>query len=202
MVMYVYACANVVFTAFMVPVVEALYRDRWSSSEGVGALIISPTRELAMQIFEVVKVVCAKHFSLTAGYVTGGKDVAAEARFIPQLNIIVATPGRLLHHLEQTPGFDTTALRMLVLDEADRLLDMGFEEQLNAILGYLPPDRQTLLFSATQTRSVRDGWCRMLAWRAFQRVCMHGSRSKRWPGSVCVTRNTLLSISARQPPHL
>lgn len=58
--------------------------------------------------------------------------------------------------LEQTPGFDVSGLKVLVLDEADRVLDMGFAATLNAVLDYLPPARQTLLFSATQTKSVRD----------------------------------------------
>ncbi len=67
--------------------------------------------------------------------------------------------GRLLQHLEETPGFDAAQVQVLVLDEADRILDMGFRAQLNSILAYLPSDpgaRQTLLFSATQTKSVKD----------------------------------------------
>jgi ATP-dependent RNA helicase DDX10/DBP4 len=69
----------------------------------------------------------------------------------------VATPGRLLQHLEQTPLFDASTLQILVLDEADRILDMGFRPQLERILEYLPSaERQTLLFSATQTRNVKD----------------------------------------------
>jgi len=73
------------------------------------------------------------------------------------MSIIIGTPGRLLQHLEQTPGFDVGGLLVLVLDEADRILDMGFREQMVRILDYLPPGkrdggtRQTLLFSATQT---------------------------------------------------
>ena len=72
------------------------------------------------------------------------------------MNILVATPGRLLQHFEQTAAFDASTLLMLILDEADRILDMGFKEQLDGILNYLPTSRQTLLFSATQTKSVRD----------------------------------------------
>lgn len=71
------------------------------------------------------------------------------------MNILVATPGRLLQHFQQTQGFDASQLQMLVLDEADRILDMGFRTQLDEILQYLPP-RQTLLFSATQTKSIKD----------------------------------------------
>ena len=72
------------------------------------------------------------------------------------MNILVATPGRLLQHFSQTPNFTASSLLLLVLDEADRILDMGFSSQLNAILDYLPTTRQTLLFSATQTKSVKD----------------------------------------------
>eukprot|EP00775_Hariotina_reticulata_P001057 gene1057-1392_t len=73
------------------------------------------------------------------------------------MNILVATPGRLLQHMDETPGFEPSSLQVLVLDEADRILDMGFAATLDAILANLPQEgRQTLLFSATQTKSVRD----------------------------------------------
>lgn len=72
------------------------------------------------------------------------------------MNILVATPGRLLQHMDQTIGFDAENLQMLVLDEADRILDMGFQASVNAIVAHLPETRQTLLFSATQTKSVKD----------------------------------------------
>lgn len=72
------------------------------------------------------------------------------------MNILVATPGRLLQHLDQAVGFDAGNLQILVLDEADRILDMGFKRTLAALLGHLPKARQTLLFSATQTESVSD----------------------------------------------
>jgi len=76
---------------------------------------------------------------------------------VVRMDILVATPGRLLQHFEQTPGFDAYGLQFLVLDEADRILDMGFSAQLNSILDYIPSEgRQTMLFSATQTKSVRD----------------------------------------------
>eukprot|EP00605_Chrysophyceae_sp_TOSAG23-4_P000715 GSChrysophyteH1.ASY1.ANO1.799.1 assembled CDS len=87
------------------------------------------------------------------------------------MNILVATPGRLLQHFEQTAAFDASQLLMLVLDEADRILDMGFKEQLDGILNYLPPQRQTLLFSATQTKSVRD--LARLSLRDPQYVAVH-----------------------------
>ncbi|EDO34847.1 predicted protein [Nematostella vectensis] len=71
-------------------------------------------------------------------------------------NIVVCTPGRLLQHMDETTNFDCTSLQILVLDEADRILDMGFAPTLNAIIENLPSERQTLLYSATQTRSVKD----------------------------------------------
>ncbi|KJE95924.1 ATP-dependent RNA helicase dbp4 [Capsaspora owczarzaki ATCC 30864] len=141
--------------AFLLPVVERLYRLRWSSEDGIGAIVITPTRELAFQIFEVLRKIGARH-ELAAGLVIGGKDVEQEKERINGMNILVCTPGRLLQHMDETPNFDCSNLQMLVLDEADRILDMGFARTLDAILDFLPRSRQTLLFSATQTKSVRD----------------------------------------------
>jgi len=142
--------------AFVVPLVERLYTEKWGPGDGLAAVIITPTRELAFQIFEVLRVVGQKHH-FSAGMITGGrKDFDGEQERINNMNILVATPGRFLQHLEQTIGFDASQLLVLVLDEADRLLDMGFRKQLDAIVEYLPAHRQTLLFSATQTKSVKD----------------------------------------------
>lgn len=141
--------------AFLIPVLEILYRRRWSNADGLGALIVSPTRELAMQIFEVLRQIGVMH-TFSAGLVIGGKDLKHEQDRLRRMNILVATPGRLLQHLDQTVGFDCSDLQVLVLDEADRILDMGFANTLNAILEHLPTARQTLLFSATQTRRVKD----------------------------------------------
>lgn len=73
-----------------------------------------------------------------------------------QCNIIICTPGRLLQHMDENPLFECSSTKILVLDEADRCLDLGFSTTMNAIIDNLPPDRQTLLFSATQTKSVKD----------------------------------------------
>ena len=137
--------------AFLVPLLERLYHSRWSAEAGLGGLVVSPTRELAMQTFEVLRRVGEGHFALSAGLLTGGTDFEEESRAVSALSIIVATPGRLLQHLEQSPDLDASGLLTLVLDEADRLLDLGFADTLNSILSYLPPhpQRQTLLFSAT-----------------------------------------------------
>jgi ATP-dependent RNA helicase DDX10/DBP4 len=142
--------------AFIIPVLERLFAESWDLEDGLGAIIISPTRELALQIFEVLRIAGRKH-SFSAGLVTGGKkEFEGEQERIVKMNILVATPGRLVQHLEQTPGFDASRIQILVLDEADRILDMGFKTQLDSILEYLPIERQTLLFSATQTKSVKD----------------------------------------------
>uniref|UniRef100_A0A671RS34 ATP-dependent RNA helicase n=1 Tax=Sinocyclocheilus anshuiensis TaxID=1608454 RepID=A0A671RS34_9TELE len=141
--------------AFLIPVLECLYREQWTSMDGLGALIISPTRELAYQTFEVLRKV-GKNHEFSAGLVIGGKDLKDESEKIHRTNIIICTPGRLLQHMDETATFHASDLHMLVLDEADRILDMGFADTLNAIIENLPKTRQTLLFSATQTKSVKD----------------------------------------------
>ena len=141
--------------AFLIPLLELLWRQKWSQLDGLGALIISPTRELAYQTFEVLKKVGSKH-DLSAGLVIGGKNIQQEQDHIQHTNIVICTPGRLLQHMDETPNFECSNLQVLVLDEADRILDLGFEATMTAILTNIPKSRQTMLFSATQTKSVRD----------------------------------------------
>ncbi|GJP75820.1 hypothetical protein CLOP_g6220 [Closterium sp. NIES-67] len=145
--------------AFIIPLLEKLHRQRWSHMDGVGGIIISPTRELATQIFNELKK-AGRHHPFSGGLLIGGRagSVEKERDRVQSLNILVCTPGRLLQHMDETPNFDASNLQMLVLDEADRILDLGFSQALNAIIANLPPPphRQTLLFSATQTKSVRD----------------------------------------------
>ncbi|TKS74185.1 putative ATP-dependent RNA helicase DDX10 [Collichthys lucidus] len=141
--------------AFLIPVLECLFRQQWTSMDGLGALIISPTRELAYQTFEVLRKV-GKNHEFSAGLIIGGKDLKSESERIQHTNIVICTPGRLLQHMDETATFHASNLHMLVLDEADRILDMGFADTLNAIVENLPKTRQTLLFSATQTKSVKD----------------------------------------------
>ena len=141
--------------AFLIPVLEKLWREKWSSLDGLGALLISPTRELAYQTFEVLRKV-GKYHDFSGGLVIGGKDLKIEKNHILNTNIVVCTPGRLLQHMDETPNFDCGNLKILVLDEADRILDLGFKTAMNAIIENLPVERQTLLYSATQTKSVQD----------------------------------------------
>ncbi|KAI9801804.1 MAG: ATP-dependent RNA helicase dbp4 [Sarcosagium campestre] len=141
--------------AFLVPVLEKLYRQRWTELDGLGALIISPTRELAIQIFDVLRKI-GRYHSFSAGLVIGGKSLQEERERLSRMNILVCTPGRMLQHMDQTAAFEVDNLQILVLDEADRILDMGFQSTVDAIVEHLPTERQTLLFSATQTRKVSD----------------------------------------------
>lgn len=141
--------------AFLVPLIESLFRNGITEFDGLAALVISPTRELAVQIFEVLKKI-GRYNAFSAGLVTGGKDVQYEKERVGRMNILVGTPGRLAQHFNETVGLETSNLQVLVLDEADRCLDMGFKKQLDSILGHLTPERQTLLFSATALDSVAD----------------------------------------------
>lgn len=95
--------------------------------------------------------------SQTHGLVIGGANRRAEAeRLVKGVNLLVATPGRLLDHMQNTKGFTFSSLRVLVMDEADRMLEQGFEEDMRAIVRLLPAKRQSMLFSATQTTKVED----------------------------------------------
>ncbi|TPX13422.1 uncharacterized protein E0L32_006152 [Thyridium curvatum] len=141
--------------AFLVPVLEKLFRAQWTELDGLGALIISPTRELAVQIFEVLRKI-GRHHTFSAGLVIGGKSLKEEAERLIRMNILVCTPGRMLQHLDQTAGFNGDNLQILVLDEADRIMDMGFQAAVDALVEHLPTSRQTLLFSATQSKRVSD----------------------------------------------
>ncbi|KAL3953893.1 hypothetical protein ACCO45_011849 [Purpureocillium lilacinum] len=141
--------------AFLVPVLEKLHRAQWTEFDGLGALVISPTRELAVQIFEVLRKI-GRYHNFSAGLVIGGKSLKEEAERLSKMNILVCTPGRMLQHLDQTAGFDADNLQILVLDEADRIMDMGFQSAVDALVEHLPKTRQTLMFSATQSKKVSD----------------------------------------------
>ncbi|PAV21903.1 DEAD-domain-containing [Pyrrhoderma noxium] len=143
--------------AFLIPAVELLSRLKFKPRNGTGIVILSPTRELALQIFGVAKELMAHH-SQTFGIVIGGANRKAEAeKLVKGVNLLVATPGRLLDHLENTKGFVFRNLKALVIDEADRILEIGFEEEMKKIISILPNEnRQSMLFSATQTTKVQD----------------------------------------------
>lgn len=167
--------------AFLVPVLEKLYRARWTEFDGLGALIISPTRELAIQIFEVLRKI-GRYHSFSAALVIGGGDLKEQQERLGKMNILVCTPGRMLQHMDRTAAFEVGNLQMLVLDEADRIMDMGFQSSVDAIIEHLPKERQTMLFSATQTKKVSD--LARLNLRDPEYVAVHEAASSATPTSL------------------
>ena len=131
--------------AFVVPMIERLAVLPKGQPQ---ALILAPTRELALQIFGSIEKLGRSH-GISATVIVGGSDMQAQIRGLRQRpDILVATPGRLLDHM-WNGTVNLAPIKILVLDEADRMLDMGFAPQINQILDALPVERQTLLFSAT-----------------------------------------------------
>ncbi|KAH6676549.1 P-loop containing nucleoside triphosphate hydrolase protein [Halenospora varia] len=167
--------------SFLVPVLENLYRQKWTELDGLGALIISPTRELAIQIFEVLRKI-GRYHTFSAGLIIGGRSLQEEQERLGRMNILVCTPGRMLQHMDQTAAFEVDNLQMLVLDEADRIMDMGFQSDVDAIVEHLPKKRQTMLFSATQTKKVSD--LARLSLRDPEYVAVHEAASSATPASL------------------
>lgn len=149
--------------AFVVPIMHMLAkRETKLKKHEVGAIILTPTRELAFQIQEVVSHFLKFQPQFTSYLVIGGVKPEADINHLTNkgANILIATPGRLEDLLQRkieglSLPTSVKALEVLVLDEADRLLDMGFEASINTILSYLPKLRRTGLFSATQTDEVK-----------------------------------------------
>uniref|UniRef100_K3XAF9 ATP-dependent RNA helicase n=1 Tax=Globisporangium ultimum (strain ATCC 200006 / CBS 805.95 / DAOM BR144) TaxID=431595 RepID=K3XAF9_GLOUD len=142
--------------SFLIPAIELLHKVKFTPRKGTGCIVISPTRELALQIYGVVREIC-KYHSQTHGIVMGGANRRAEAeRLVKGVNILISTPGRLLDHLQNTKAFIYHNLQILVIDEADRILSIGFEDEMRQIIKCIPKERQTMLFSATQTKKVED----------------------------------------------
>jgi len=140
--------------AFLLPVLEGLL----GYSNQTRALILTPTRELAAQCYGMLTTI-AQFTKIRAVLVTGGtKNVQQQAAALrTRPDIVVATPGRLLDHVTNTASFSLHAIDYLILDEADRLLDLGFQEEVHEIVKTCPaPRRQTLLFSATMNTKVDD----------------------------------------------
>ncbi|KAF9885884.1 ATP-dependent RNA helicase dbp4 [Aspergillus nanangensis] len=167
--------------AFLIPILENLYRRQWAEHDGLGAMVLSPTRELAIQIFEVLRKI-GRYHHFSAGLVIGGKSLREEQERLGRMNILVCTPGRMLQHLDQTAMFETYNLQMLVLDEADRIMDMGFQKTVDAIVGHLPKQRQTMLFSATQTNKVSD--LARLSLQDPEYVAVHETASSATPSKL------------------
>jgi ATP-dependent RNA helicase RhlE len=133
--------------AFGLPILHKLMTDP-AKKTTLRALIVSPTRELAAQIEDALKTY-ARHTKMRVGLVIGGVSIVPQTKKLREgVDILVATPGRLLDHMEQR-NVSLSSLEVFVLDEADRMLDMGFLPDIRRIISKLPARRQTLLFSAT-----------------------------------------------------
>lgn len=141
--------------SFVLPILERFNKERTLRGKRVRALILTPTRELAVQV-EASVAQYSKHLNLSSMAVYGGVDTEVQKeRLIEGADILVATPGRLLDLAHQRAvHFDE--LEVLVLDEADRMVDMGFVGDIDKIIDRLPEARQNLLFSATMSHDVRD----------------------------------------------
>lgn len=142
--------------AFLVPTIELLHKSKFTARNGTGAIVLSPTRELALQLYEVVTELMRYHSQTHCVIIGGASRKAEEEKLCRGMNLIIATPGRLLDHLHNTRGFVFKHLKVLVIDEADRIMQQGFEEEMHQILKILPKTRQTVLFSATMTEKVED----------------------------------------------
>jgi len=156
--------------AFLIPILERLYHDDWTTYDGCWALVISPTRELAQQIFKMLTVVGHFH-NLAAGLVIGGHNLQDEQKRLFRMAIVIGTPGRILAHMDSVENWDTKSVKILAIDEADRCMDMGFQKTIDAIIDNLPEERQTLLFSATQTKDLKV--LRRLSMREPEYVAVH-----------------------------
>ncbi|MES2126488.1 MAG: DEAD/DEAH box helicase [Pseudomonadota bacterium] len=130
-----------------------------TSPRALRALVLTPTRELAAQVEESVRVY-GKHTTLNSAVIFGGVGINPQIKQLKHgVDILVATPGRLLDHMEQKT-VDLSKVEILILDEADRMLDMGFIRDIKKVLAALPPKRQNLLFSATfsdEIKALADG---------------------------------------------
>ncbi|KIZ06170.1 hypothetical protein MNEG_1790 [Monoraphidium neglectum] len=140
--------------AFVIPMLQKLAGH--SPRAGARALVLSPTRELALQTHKVVRELSKGSDLRTAALVGGDAMEAQFAELAANPDILVATPGRLLHHLEEVEGMGLGSIEYVVFDEADRLFEMGFADQVREILSKLRDGRQALLFSATLPRSLAD----------------------------------------------
>uniref|UniRef100_A0A0X3NXQ6 ATP-dependent RNA helicase n=1 Tax=Schistocephalus solidus TaxID=70667 RepID=A0A0X3NXQ6_SCHSO len=141
--------------AFAIPVLEYVYHEKITQFDGPVAVVLTPTRELARQIYNVFRRVGRFH-NFTILDIMGGKtrtDKREEWQRIAKSNILIGTPGRFAQHQLENPTLDLSNLRILVLDEADRLMDPTFRHDLQSIVDNLNADRQCLLYSATLVKS-------------------------------------------------
>ena len=141
--------------AFLIPTVEYILNH--PKNEGIQALVITPTRELALQLYDLAKILMNDNCTSCVLVIGGGnRKKEAEKLSSNEARIIICTPGRLIDHMVNTKKFDYNNIKILIIDEADKILKIGFEEELTEIIKLIPKNRQTLLFSATITPKVED----------------------------------------------
>ena len=142
---------------FTLPMLELLLRSKHHEHKGkrkIKALVLTPTRELAAQVGESIGLY-AKHTVFTSTVIFGGVKINPQLVALRRgVDIVVATPGRLLDHINQK-SIDLSGVDFLILDEADRMLDMGFVNDIKKVMAVLPSQRQTLLFSATYSDDIK-----------------------------------------------
>jgi len=139
--------------AFGLPMIQRLRKNSEETSRAIRGVILSPTRELSMQIFEDMQNF-AKYMDVKIALLVGGKDLESQQKVLKEgIDIVIATPGRMLEHAEN--GVSLKGVEIFVLDEADRMLDMGFVKEIRKIHPILPKKHQSLLFSATYSEKVR-----------------------------------------------
>jgi len=145
---------------FTLPLLELLIRSKHQTQQHkVKALILTPTRELAAQVEESVRLY-GKHTSYKSAVIFGGVKINPQIVALRKgVDIVVATPGRLLDHISQNT-INLKHVDFLILDEADRMLDMGFVNDIKKVIAVLPKERQTLLFSATYSQAYRSSACK------------------------------------------
>ncbi|KAJ7647388.1 P-loop containing nucleoside triphosphate hydrolase protein [Roridomyces roridus] len=136
--------------AFALPILQKL----WEDPKGLFACVLAPTRELAFQISQQFEALGSGMAARSVVIVGGVDTIAQSVALAKRPHVVVATPGRLLWHLENTKGFNLKGIKFLVMDEADRLLDMDFGPVIDKILKLVPTERTTYLFSATMTSKV------------------------------------------------
>ncbi|KXN90005.1 ATP-dependent RNA helicase DRS1 [Leucoagaricus sp. SymC.cos] len=143
--------------AYTIPMIERLlYRERGRKAAATRCLVLVPTRELAVQCYDVGTKL-SSHTDIRFCLVVGGLSLKSqEATLRTRPDVVIATPGRLIDHIRNSPSFSLDALDILVLDEADRMLSEGFADELTEIIRSCPQSRQTMLFSATMTDSVDE----------------------------------------------